>query len=77
MAARRARQEGTATLSLVIKSDGSVKDFSISKSSGSEALDAAVLRMLDRAQPLPAFPASMTEEELRVDFPVSFSLKAL
>ena len=77
MAARRARQEGTATLSLVILRDGTVKDFSISKSSGAEALDAAVLRMLQRAQPLPAFPASMTEEEIRVDFPVSFSLSAL
>ena len=77
MAARRARQEGTATLSLLIRRDGSVADFSISKSSGFEALDAAVLRMLDRAQPLPAFPASITEDELRVDFPVSFSLSAL
>ena len=77
MAARRARQEGTATLSLLIRRDGSVADFSISKSSGVEALDAAVLRMLERAQPLPAFPASMTEDELRVDFPVSFSLSAL
>ena len=77
MAARRARQEGTATLSLLIRRDGSVANFSISKSSGVEALDAAVLRMLERAQPLPAFPASMTEDELRVDFPVSFSLSAL
>ena len=77
MAARRARQEGTATLSLLIRRDGSVADFSISKSSGVEALDAAVLRMLERAQPLPAFPASMTVDELRVDFPVSFSLSAL
>ena len=77
MAARRARQEGTATLSLVILRDGTVKDFHVSKSSGWEALDAAVLRMLERAQPLPAFPASMTEEEIRVDFPVSFSLQAL
>ena len=77
MAARRARQEGTATLSLLIRRDGSVADFSISKSSGFEALDAAVLRMLERAQPLPAFPASMKEDELRVDFPVSFSLSAL
>ena len=77
MAARRARQEGTATLSLVIQRDGTVSDFSISESSGWEALDAAVLRMLERAQPLPAFPASMSEEEIRVDFPVSFSLTSL
>lgn len=77
MAARRAREEGTVTLSLLILRDGTVADSRISKSSGSEALDAAVLRMLDRAQPLPAFPASMTEEEIRVDFPVSFSLQAL
>jgi len=77
MAARRAREEGTVTLSLLVLRDGTVAESRISKSSGSEALDAAVLRMLDRAQPLPAFPASMTEDEIRVDFPVSFSLQAL
>ena len=77
MAARRARQEGTATLSLVMRRDGSVADFSISKSSGFEALDTAVLRMLERAQPLPPFPASMREEEIPIDFPVSFSLNRL
>ena len=77
MAARRARQEGTATLSLVVLRDGSVKDSRISESSGWEALDAAVLRMLERAQPLPAFPASMKEEEIRVKIPVSFSLNPL
>ena len=77
MAARRARQEGTATLSLLILRDGSVKDSGISESSGFEALDAAVLRMLERAQPLPAFPASMEVEEIRVKIPVSFSLNPL
>jgi protein TonB len=65
------------TLSLVIRRDGSVADFSISKSSGFEALDTAVLRMLERAQPLPPFPASMREEEIPIDFPVSFSLSRL
>ena len=77
MAARRARQEGTATLSLVILRDGTVKNFRISKSSGWEALDAAALRMLERAQPLPAFPASMEEEEIPVNIPVSFGLNPL
>lgn len=77
MAARRSRQEGIATLSLVILRDGTVKDFKISKSSGWEALDAAALRMLERAQPLPAFPASMEEEEIPVNIPVSFGLNPL
>ena len=77
MAARRAREEGTVTLSLIVRRDGSVADGRISQSSGSQALDAAVLRMLERAQPLPAFPASMTQDEIRVDFPISFSLQAL
>ena len=77
MAARRARQEGTVTLLLVIRPDGSIADFSISESSGWDALDAAVLRMLDRAQPLPPFPASMKEESFRVRLPVSFSLNPL
>ena len=77
MAARRARQEGTVTLLLVIRPDGSIADFSISESSGWDALDAAVLRMLERAQPLPPFPASMKEESFRVRLPVSFSLNPL
>ena len=77
MAARRARQEGTVTLLLVIRRDGSIADFSISESSGWDALDAAVLRMLERAQPLPPFPASMKEESFRVKLPVSFSLNPL
>lgn len=77
MAARRSRQEGTATLSLIILRDGTVRDYRISKSSGWEALDAAALRMLERAQPLPAFPASMEEEEIPVNIPVSFGLNPL
>lgn len=77
MAARRSRQEGIATLSLVILRDGTVKDYRISKSSGWEALDAAALRMLERAQPLPAFPASMEAEEIPVNIPVSFGLNPL
>ena len=77
MAARRRKEEGVATLSLLVLRDGTVAEYRVSKSSGSEALDAAVLRMLERAQPLPPFPASMTEEELRVNFPISFSLTPL
>ncbi|MCY4340577.1 MAG: TonB family protein [Gammaproteobacteria bacterium] len=74
MAARRARQEGTVTLLLAIRRDGSLADFRISRSSGWDALDAAALRMLERAQPLPPFPASMQQDEFQVALPVSFSL---
>ena len=77
MAARRARLEGIATLLLRVRRDGSVADYRISDSSGFEALDAAVLRMLDRAQPLPAFPAGMPDDEVSVSIPVSFSLSPL
>ena len=77
MAARRARMEGTATLFLRVRRDGSVAEYRISESSGFEALDSAVLRMLDRAQPLPAFPAVMPDDEVSVSIPVSFSLSRL
>ena len=77
MAARRARMEGTATLFLRVRRDGSVAEHRISESSGFEALDSAVLRMLDRAQPLPAFPAAMPDDEVSISIPVSFSLSRL
>ena len=55
------REQGVATLSFSVDRHGRVLARSITRSSGSAALDAEVLAMVQRAQPLPAFPPAMTQ----------------
>tara|TARA_R110000751_G_scaffold134494_1_gene236932 strand:+ start:1410 stop:2162 length:753 start_codon:yes stop_codon:yes gene_type:complete len=73
-ASRRRGEEGTATLFFVVARDGSVSQASIRTSSGSRRLDDAVLDMLKRATPLPAFSDDMTEQQLTIAIPVEFKL---
>ncbi|MBI3701665.1 MAG: energy transducer TonB [Afipia sp.] len=74
-AARAAGQEGVAMLSFTVNRDGTVSGGSIAKSSGSAALDNETLAMLRRAQPLPKFPAEMTQSSLSFTAPIRFSLR--
>lgn len=71
---RRRGEEGIVKLFFVVNRKGEVLDYRISESSGSKRLDDAVLRMLDRASPLPAFPADMTQQQLEVNVPIAFQL---
>jgi len=48
---------------------------SISKSSGVAALDEEVLAMVQRAQPLPAFPPAMMQQSVNLVVPIRFSLR--
>jgi protein TonB len=48
---------------------------SISKSSGVAALDEEVLAMVQRAQPLPAFPSAMMQQSVNLVVPIRFSLR--
>ncbi|MEH6564084.1 MAG: energy transducer TonB [Halopseudomonas sp.] len=73
-ASRRRGEEGVATLFFVVARDGSVSQASIRTSSGSRRLDEAVLDMLKRATPLPAFNADMSEQQLTIVIPVEFKL---
>jgi len=73
--ARRRQQEGTATLFFVVRRDGTIKESYISESSGHAKLDQAVLKMLKKASPLPAFPDDMKESELTIRIPIEFKLK--
>jgi periplasmic protein TonB len=54
---------------------GRVVSKHIARSSGSATLDQAALAMLDRAQPLPAFPPSMREARKTLNLPVRFSVR--
>jgi protein TonB len=74
-AARARREEGVVTLSFTMDRNGRVLARYIAKSSGSAALDAEALAMLQRAEPLPAFSASMGGETRSFNVPIRFSLR--
>ena len=75
-AARQARIEGVVMLHFVMDADGKVQSFEITKSSGRPVLDAEVLALIQRAQPLPALPADFPTRTLDAVVPVEFSLKS-
>lgn len=71
---RRRGEEGIVKLFFVVDRSGEVLEYRISESSGSKRLDEAVLKMLDNASPLPAFPADMSQQQLEVNVPIAFQL---
>jgi protein TonB len=73
-AAQLARVQGTALLRFTMNHQGQVLTYRIDRSSGHADLDAEVLAMIQRAQPLPKPPADMPEPwELTI--PVQFSVR--
>jgi len=73
--ARMRRQEGTVLLSFVIDRNGRVLEHRIEKSSGFSILDDEVLKMLERAQPLPGMPKHFDRDQLALVVPVQFYLR--
>lgn len=73
--ARRQRIEGTALLVFVMDQGGNVLSHRIERSAGDPVLDQAVRQMIERAQPLPAMPASFQQARLEVRVPVQFMLR--
>jgi periplasmic protein TonB len=67
-------EQGIVSLSFTIDRTGHVLARSIIKSSGFADLDQEALDMIQRAQPLPAFPPSMTQETRDFVLPVRFYL---
>lgn len=67
--------EGVVTLSLEIERDGTVSASAISRSSGFTLLDEAALTMVNRAQPFPVFPRQLTQNSLRLEMPVTFTIE--
>jgi protein TonB len=67
--------EGVVLLSFSVDRSGHVLSHQIVRSSGHPELDAEVTSMIERAQPLPAFPASMTDDKLDLTVPIRFSLR--
>jgi protein TonB len=74
-AAEANRDQGTATLSFSVDRNGRVLSRSIARSSGHASLDQEVLALVQRAQPLPAFPPAMTQQVIHLTVPIRFSLR--
>jgi protein TonB len=72
--ARARNEQGVVMLTFTVDRDGHVLSRQIVTGSGYPDLDAEVLTMLERAQPLPAFPASMTQAQQDFSVPIRFSL---
>lgn len=73
--ARERGEQGVVLLSFSIDRDGHVLRRHIVTGSGFADLDAEVLALVERAQPMPAFPASMAEDHLDLTVPIRFSLR--
>jgi protein TonB len=74
-AAQSRNEQGVVLLSFSIDRTGHVLAHSITRSSGFADLDNEVMAMILRAEPLPAFPASMPQPRLDLTVPIRFSLR--
>ncbi|MBN8966279.1 MAG: energy transducer TonB, partial [Rhizobiales bacterium] len=70
--AQSRREQGVATVSFSVDRNGRVLSRHLVRSSGSSALDQEVLAMVMRAQPLPSFPAAMTQSVISLSVPIRF-----
>ena len=61
-AAREGRIRGTAMLTVSVKSDGTVGEVKINRSSGSRVLDEAAIRIVGLAAPFAPFPPHVAKE---------------
>jgi periplasmic protein TonB len=73
--ARARNEQGVVILAFTVNRDGHVLSRQIVTGSGYPDLDAEVLTMVERAQPLPAFPASMSQAQQDFSVPIRFSLR--
>jgi len=73
--ARSKNEQGVVLLAFSIDRNGHVVSRRIVRGSGYADLDAEVLALVERAQPMPAFPPSMTEAQLDLTVPIRFSLR--
>ncbi|MBO6948071.1 MAG: energy transducer TonB [Rhodospirillales bacterium] len=72
--ARRRRQEGTAVLTFTMNRGGEVLAARIQRGTGYKALDEEVIKMIERATPLPPLPDDFAQGELTLSVPVQFQL---
>lgn len=63
---------GTVTVMMTVRRDGAIQSVSIAKSSGQPSLDQAALRTVQKAGPVPAAPAGLTDPSYSFRLPVRF-----
>jgi periplasmic protein TonB len=74
-AARDRGEQGVVELAFTVDRNGHVLSRHVIASSGHPDLDAEALAVVERAQPLPAFPAGMSQSQLDVNWKLRFSLR--
>ncbi|MFK5600673.1 cell envelope integrity protein TolA [Methylobacterium sp. HMF5984] len=67
-------QNAQVTLSFVLDRSGHVVSATVARSSGEAAIDQAALTMMQRADPVPAPPASVAAKGLNFSLPIVFTL---
>jgi protein TonB len=73
--ARARGEQGVVFLDFTMDRAGHVISRRVVKGSGFADLDTEALALLERAQPMPSFPPSMSEEQLELTVPLRFSLR--
>jgi len=73
--AQEKSEEGTVILAFSVDRAGHVLERHIVRSSGFPELDNEVMSLVERAQPLPPFPSTMTQQQLDLTVPIRFSLR--
>ena len=68
-------EQGVVLLRFLLARDGKVLGAELERSSGHDLLDKEVLALIRRAEPLPPFPAELTQQQLQLVLPVPFSLR--
>ena len=71
---KKKKKQGVVTLQFSINRQGELLDSKVIRSSGYPDLDAAAIRMLKQADPLPRIPGSMRRERLTLAIPIEYSL---
>jgi len=74
-AARDRGEQGVVELNFTVDRNGHVLSRHVIGGSGHADLDAEALAVVERAQPLPAFPASMSAAQLDINWKLRFSLR--
>jgi protein TonB len=73
--ALRRGMSGDATIRIEVRSDGSVSNVAILKSTQFDILDEELHAMVERAAPFPSFPRDLDRTSLALVVPVAFTIK--
>lgn len=74
-AARSRHEQGITQVRFMLDRKGQVSNAEVTQSSGSSALDAEAVALLQRAQPFPAPPAAFPGQLVAVKLPIRFTVR--